>query len=145
MVLQYHGIPAIDEVVFKETYGTGSNTVTEGLNAHLAANNKTVRYSILDTGGYSESQYRQTLIACVQNGNPVIVMILKTALGGTLPYASESGHYVVFTGLYFDNTAGTYMAVINDLHHTYPGRYIMPFSELYSYSMNHSGYIIRAN
>ena len=139
MMLHHYG-SLVTQADFLETItGDYSNLyyIEINVNSYLKKLGAGFSYDHTTAKSYTVDQYISHMKRNINNNHPVLIR-LKIPNKDYFPYTSD-GHYVVLTGIYYDSSLKTYMAVINDPHYNYLAELTLPVSVLMEYNNSFGG------
>ncbi len=146
MALHYYGCPDVteDDIVDNKEVSEFSTAdyIKTKLNVYLSNNDSTLEYRYKYAYSFaSESEYVTTIRNNIANNSLVFVQAKIPENNVYFPYDTD-GHWLLIVGVYYHKDLQTYVATINDPHHTYSSMYHVPLSVIYQYNLAHGGCVL---
>lgn len=153
MLLHYYGLTSLTETeivnytasLYPQSSSTYQNFhyLNKSINNYLNQNGISIQYTQYSYFVEDETQFMNSVKTNIQNSHPIMAMINASAnssIHNYLPYTS-SAHYVIISGIYYDQSTNTQTIMINDPHYAYPNYYFIPASVLFSAIISSSTYV----
>lgn len=83
----------------------------------------------------SASNYTAKITEGLETGHPILANMWFDTTSPHFGYSVPDGHYVVVIGLYYDDTSGENMVIVNDPHYAHCATVILPLSAMQAYNI----------